>query len=140
MEEHFGEFWDLILKPKPKTRRKISKKRKKAKKSAKNKRRIQQVEVLEEELDENNNEIDVLESAGDFLAWAAEDKVIKVKNLASDDIPCEIEAFLSLGPKACPVELDVNIARLDGDIHAFIRRLRLVQLFKDDEDKRDEEE
>ena len=57
-------------------------------------------------------------------------------NLASDEIPFEIEAFLSLGPKACPVELDVNIARLDGDIHAFIRRLRLVQMFKDEEDKR----
>ena len=66
--------------------------------------------------------------------------MVKVKNFASDPIPPELEAFLSLGPKACPVELDVNLARLDGDIHKFIRRLRLVQLFKDEEDKRDTED
>jgi hypothetical protein len=121
--------WSLLklLQLSLKTRRKISKKRKKSKKSAKSKsRRIQQVEpveVLEELLDENNNEMDILESAGDFLVWAAEEKIIKVKNLASDEIPLEIEAFLSLGTKACPVELDINIARLDGDVHAFIKRL-----------------
>ena len=43
----------------------------------------------------------------------AGDKVTKVKNFSKDPIPAEIEAFCSLGPKACPVELDVNTARLD---------------------------
>ena len=94
-------------------------------------------------VDENNNaieDVEIEEAAGEFLSWSTDQKLVMVKNLASDPIPDEVEAFLSLGPKACPVELDVNIARLDGDIHAFIRRLRLVQLFKDDEDKRDEED
>ena len=48
----------------------------KAKKAAKSKRRrIQQVgpvEAFDELIDENNNEMDILESAGDFLVWAAE--------------------------------------------------------------------
>ena len=140
VEEQFGEFWRQVLKRK--TRRKISKKRLKAKKSSKEKRRRRNNAQISS-LDENNNNIDddtSEEMVREFLNWATEEKVIKVKNLSKDPIPPEIEAFLSLGPKACPVELDVNIARLDGDIHAFIRRIRLVKMFKDDKDKRDEEE
>ena len=45
-----------------------------------------------------------------------------------------------MGPKACPVELDINSARLDGEIHSFFRRLRLTEHFKDKEDLRSIEE
>ena len=69
-----------------------------------------------------------------------ERKVIKVKNFSKDQIPPEIEAFCSLGPKACPVELDIISARLDGEIHSFFRRLRLTEHFKDKEDLRSIEE
>ena len=63
-----------------------------------------------------------------------------MKNFSKDQIPEEIEAFCSLGPKACPVELDVNTARLDTEINAFFRRLKLTKHFEDSDDKRNEEE
>jgi hypothetical protein len=66
--------------------------------------------------------------------------IIKLKNFSKDQIPPEIEAICSLGPKACPVELDINSARLDGEIHSFLRRLRLTEHFNDKEDFRSDEE
>ena len=69
-----------------------------------------------------------------------EGKIIKVKNFSKDQIPPEIEAFCSLGPKACPVELVINSARLDGESHSFLRKLRLTEQFKDREVLRSDEE
>ena len=57
-----------------------------------------------------------------------------------DFISEEIEAFCSLGPKACPVELDINSTRPESETNTFFRRLRLTVNFKDKEDVRDIEE
>ena len=58
------------------------------------------------------------------------------ENSSVNKIPEEIEAFCSLGPKACPVELDINSARLESEVYSFFRRLRLTERFKDADEKR----
>ena len=136
IEEMFGEFWEKISYQK-KRRRKLSKKKKIVRRKINSrKRRLSTTDnnIYPEE------EHDTETWARDFLENVAGDKVIKVKNFSKDPIPAEIEAFCSLGPKACPVELDVNTARLDTEINAFFRRLKLTKHFEDSEDQRDEEE
>ena len=111
----------------------MSKKKKKVLKRNKEKlkRRAQNNSIQEE---------DNVIWARDFIDSATKEKLIKVKNFSKDEIPPEIEAFCSLGPKACPVELDINSARLEGEINTFFRRLRLNELSKDSEDLRTDEE
>ena len=88
----------------------------------------------------SENEQDTETWARDFLENVTGEKANKVKNFSEDPIPEEIEAFCSLGPKACPVELDVNTARLDTEINAFFRRLKLTKHFEGHDDQRNEEE
>jgi hypothetical protein len=51
-----------------------------------------------------------------------------------------IEAYLSLGAKFTPVELDIDREQLEKDVKTWFRRLKLKVHFDDQEDKRTEEE
>ena len=43
---------------------------------------------------------------------------VKVKNLSTQPIPDEMKAFLSLGAKFCPVDLDFNRKIMEEDLEA----------------------
>ena len=49
-------------------------------------------------------------------------------------------AFLSLGSKYCPVDLDLDRKQKGDAIDAWIRRLRLKTNYQDEDDTRTEEE
>ena len=51
-----------------------------------------------------------------------------------------IKAFLSLGSKFCPNELDIDRAMLEKDLESWFRRFRLKAHFDDKEDNRTVEE
>ena len=51
-----------------------------------------------------------------------------------------MEAYLSLGAKFCPVELDIDRSLLEMDLGAWFRRLRLEAQFQEVGDSRTEEE
>ena len=51
-----------------------------------------------------------------------------------------IKEFLSLGSKFCPNELDIDRAKLEKDLGAWFRRLRLKAHFDDKDDTRTDEE
>ena len=57
-----------------------------------------------------------------------------MKNLSDDPMPKEMEKFLSLGAKFCPVELDIYRKQLEKDLEAWYRRLRLKANIFDSED------
>ena len=64
----------------------------------------------------------------------------KVKNLSDSPMPESIEAYLSLGAKFTPVQLDIERAELEKDLETWFRRLRIKEYFEDKKDERSEEE
>ena len=67
-------------------------------------------------------------------------EIIKVKNLSLCPLPESIEAFLSLGAKFTPVQLDIDRSQLEKDLESWFRRLRIKEYFEDKMDERSEEE
>ena len=65
---------------------------------------------------------------------------VKVKNFSDIPMPDSVKAFLSLGAKFCPNELDIDRAKLEIDLESWFRRLKLKANFQDKEDLRTEEE
>ena len=124
IEEMFGEFW-IKASYQKRRRRKLSKKKRILRRKIKS--RKQRLSNTDTNIPP---EEDTETWARDFLENVAGEKVNKVKNFSKDPIPAEIEAFCSLGPKACPVELDVNTARLDTELNSFFRRLKLTKILK----------
>jgi hypothetical protein len=55
---------------------------------------------------------------------------VKVKNLSDEPITDEMIAFLSLGAKFCPVELDIDRKQLEKDLEAWYRRMRIKANFR----------
>ncbi len=64
----------------------------------------------------------------------------KVKNLSSKQLTDDQDKVLSLGPKFCPIEKDIDRARFQKDLNAGFRRMKLRQHFEPEEDSRSEEE
>ena len=63
-----------------------------------------------------------------------------MKNLSCKALhKAEVE-LLSLGPQFCPVQLDVDRAKIQSDLNAGFRRMRLAYHFHPSEDQRSEEE
>lgn len=67
-------------------------------------------------------------------------EAVKVKNLATSPMPESIQAFLSLGAKFTPVQLDIDRVQLEKDLESWFRRLRIKEYFGDLKDDRTEEE
>ena len=67
-------------------------------------------------------------------------EIIKVKNLSLCPLPESIEAFLSLGAKFTPVQLDIDRCQLEKDLESWFRRLRIKEYFEDKKDERSVEE
>ena len=63
-----------------------------------------------------------------------------VKNLSSQELTGAKRELLELGPKFCPVEHDINRARLQKDLNAGFRSMQLREHFYPEEDSRTEEE
>ena len=64
----------------------------------------------------------------------------KVKNLSSQQLTQDQLTLLELGPKFCPVEHDINRARLQKDFNSGFRRMKLREHFHPENDSRSEEE
>ena len=63
-----------------------------------------------------------------------------VKNLSFKILTKAELELLSLGPQFCPIKKDVDRARIQYDLNAGFRRMRLAYHFHPSEDKRTEEE
>ena len=121
----------------------MKKKRKDNHKKWKSKQKMRAKDSRDDEIesrDENNN-CDPLafedEEPEDYLKQFFEGVgSVKVKNLAKDPMLECIAAFLSLGTKFTPVQLDVDRAQMEVDFEAWIRRLRLRHEFHDSDDNR----
>ena len=64
----------------------------------------------------------------------------KVKNLSDHPMPDSVKAFLSLGAKFCPVDLDFDGKKMDEDLEAWYKRLRVKANYLDSEGGMTEEE
>ena len=60
--------------------------------------------------------------------------------MSDSPIPESINAFLSLGAKFTPVQLDIDRAQLEKDLESWFRRLRIKEYFGDKKDERTLEE
>jgi hypothetical protein len=61
-------------------------------------------------------------------------ETVKVKNLSEVPMPESIKAFLSLGGKFTPAQLDIDREQLEKDMEAWFRRLRIKEYFGDKKD------
>ena len=60
--------------------------------------------------------------------------------MSDSPIPESIQAFLSLGAKFTPVQLDIDRVQLEKDLESWFRRLRIKEYFGDKKDERTNEE
>ena len=65
----------------------------------------------------------------------------KIKNISSRDLTENEKKVLELGAKLCPVEHDIDRARLQKDLNAGFRNMKLKDFFyPENQDNRDNEE
>ena len=64
----------------------------------------------------------------------------KVKNLSSRNLDKDEKDILELGPKFCPVEIDLDRSRLQKEINEGFRRMKIKDFFHPDEDSRTDEQ
>ena len=87
---------------------------------------------------ENNNEVNVHHDNPEVVE---ENRINgKVKNLSSKVLDRYEKEVLELGPKFCPVERDLDRAKLQKDLKEGFRRMKIKEYFYPDEDSRNEEE
>ena len=98
------------------------------------KKKCRRFKRKEETNDENNNnEIENNIPNSDRISD-------KVKNISSYTLENDQKKLLELGPKFCPVDFDLDRARLQNDLNKGFRRMRIKEFFFPDEDSRSEEE
>ena len=61
-------------------------------------------------------------------------------NLSTQEMPDAMKAFLSLGAKFCPVDLDFDRKQMEQDLETWYKRLRVKANYPETEDTRTEEE
>ena len=145
------EFFENVEKPKRKRRKRKEpskskivekKKLKRMKLRQKKSLKMRQEEVNSEHSGDDTDPLGVNEETIEdiFGQFFTNIEAIKVKNLSNIPMSESVRAFLSLGAKFCPNELDIDRAQLEKDLEAWFRRLRLKANFEDKEDLRTEEE